>query len=67
MNKKEIKEKLTKSLEKVLPAKFQKEVLKIIEKKGIELNSDPEIIFKPNVKFKSGKISGGKITFEIKF
>jgi hypothetical protein len=67
MNKNELKEKLTESLEKILPAKLNKEILKIIEKKGIEINSDPEIIFKPNIKFKSGKISGGKITFEIKF
>ncbi|MDD3149332.1 MAG: hypothetical protein PHV68_00710 [Candidatus Gastranaerophilales bacterium] len=67
MNKNQIKEKLTESLEKILPAKFNKEILKIIDKKGLELSSNPEIIFKPNIKFKSGKISGGKITFEIKF
>lgn len=62
-----IEEKLTETLGKILPAKLNKEILKIIEKKGIELSSDPEIIFKPDIKFKCGKIASGKITFEIKF
>ncbi|HPJ13835.1 MAG TPA: hypothetical protein PLJ39_02025 [Spirochaetota bacterium] len=67
MPKKEKQDKLSETLGKILPAKLNKEILKIIEKKGIELSSDPEIIFKPDIKFKGGKVASGKITFEIKF